>query len=160
MKEIDQKEIKLSDFPPKLQKLGQYLLDTHDHRPIRDICVDLGLSYDSIRGLKSACRTKRNKDFDLWLFNQRLRPLKAQAGQVYRAIVEGALAGKLGQQKLVVEMLGDIKHRAEVDHRVTGLFAVVSPSTTPGTLPADIVQIRAETKPEGQAQVIDIAYED
>ena len=94
---------------------------------------------------------------DLYLYNHRLDPIKNSAYQVYSSITNEAMSGALGQQKLVAELLGDIKNKVEIDHKITGLFAVVGPD--PNIIPQDIIESDKINKPDGK-QIIDIEYED
>ena len=157
MQEIANKEIKLSDFPPKLRRLGQYLIENEDNDSLCKICDKLGLNYHSIVTLKTRYKNKYNKDFDLMLHDYRMEPLKRNSLKVYKSLVLEAISGSLGHQKLFSEIVGDHKNKLEVDHRVIGLFAVVGPTNS--TPPADIQEMRKEMKPDG-VQIIDVEYED
>jgi len=147
----------LSDFPPKLRKLGRYLIENDDNDPLYKICDKLGLNYDSIVTLKARYKNKYNKDFDLMLHEYRMEPLKRNSLKIYKSLANKAISGSLGQQKLAAELLGDIKDKVEIDHKITGLFAVVGPD--PNIIPADIKESDKINKPDGK-QIIDIDYED
>jgi len=77
--------------------------------------------------------------------------------EVYRSLRERAISGSLGHQKLFSEIVGDRKDKVEVDHKVTGLFAVVGPD--PNIIPKDLIEKDKIIKPDG-VQIIDIDYED
>jgi len=94
---------------------------------------------------------------DLYLYNHRLDPIKNNAYQVYSSITNKAISGALGQQKLVAELLGDVKNKVEVDHKITGFFACFG--RDPKVMPEDIKELRKKTKPNG-VQIIDIDLDD
>ncbi len=145
----------LSDFPSKLRKLGQYLIEDDDNDPLYKVCDKLGLNYDSIVTLKARCKNKYNKDFDLMLHNYRMEPLMRSSLKVYKSLTNQAITGSLGHQKLFSELLGDRRNKLQIDHKITGLFAVYSEST----IPEDYHDDRKKMKPNG-VQIVDIEIED
>ncbi|MDA2919856.1 hypothetical protein MYX76_10245 [Desulfobacterota bacterium AH_259_B03_O07] len=157
MQELAKSSTKLEDFPPKLRKLGRYLIENDDNDPLYKICDKLGLNYDSIITLKARYKNKYNKDFDLMLHEHRMEPIKRNSLKIYKSLASKAISGSIGQQKLVAELLGDIKNKLEIDHKVTGLFACFSPN--PKVMPEDIKRKRKEMKPDG-VQIIDIDLDD
>jgi hypothetical protein len=155
MKTLANPSTKLEDFPPKLRRLGQYLIENDDIDPLYKVCDKLGLNYDSIVTLKARCKNKYNKDFDLMLHEYRMEPLKRNSLRIYRSLANKAICGSLGHQKLFSELLGDRQNKLQVDHNITGLFCVYSGST----IPEDYQDDRKKMKPDG-VQIVDIEIED
>jgi len=154
----NQKDLKLSDFPPILRKVLKYKLDNGLERiTFKDICDTIKVNYESFKHTKWKYKTKHNKDMDLYLYTHRLDPVKNSAYQVYSSITNKAISGSLGHQKLFSEIVGDVKNKVEIDHKVTGLFACFSPN--PNIMPEDIKRRRKEMKPNG-VQIIDVDLDD
>jgi len=158
MNELSKPATKLEDFPPILRKVLEYKLNSGPERiTFKEICDTIGVNYESFKHAKWKYKEKYNKDMDLYIYNHRLDPIKNSAYEIYSSITNKAITGSLGQQKLAAELLGDIKDKVEIDHKITGLFAVVG--SDPNIIPADIVENDKIIKPDGK-QIIDIDYED
>ncbi|MDA2919541.1 hypothetical protein MYX76_08635 [Desulfobacterota bacterium AH_259_B03_O07] len=158
VEKLSKQPTKLSDFPPILRKVVEYKLNSGPESiTFKDICDKVGVNYETFRSEKWKYKTKHNKDLDLYLYNHRLDPIKNSAYEIYSSITNKAISGALGQQKLVAELLGDIKNKLEIDHKITGLFACFSPN--PNVMPEDIKRRRKEMKPNN-IQVIDIDLDD
>ncbi len=156
MEKLSKQPTKLSDFPPKLRTLGLYLIENDDNEPLYKICDKLGLNYDSIITLKARYKNKYNRDFDLMLHEYRLEPLKRNSLKIYKSLANRAISGSIGPQKLAAELLGDIKNKVEVDHRVIGLHTVFAPGSDPKNPPAAIKRIRAKNLDENGVQIINL----
>ncbi|MDA2920627.1 hypothetical protein MYX76_14235 [Desulfobacterota bacterium AH_259_B03_O07] len=158
MKELNKPPAKLEDFPPILRKVLEYKLNSGPERiTFKDICDTIGVNYESFKHAKWKYKEKHNKDMDLYLYTHRLDPIKNSAYQVYSSITNKAISGALGQQKLVAELLGDIKDKLEIDHKVTGFFACFGGD--PSIMPKDIQEKRKQMKPDG-IQIIDVDLDD
>ncbi|MDA2918048.1 hypothetical protein MYX76_00895 [Desulfobacterota bacterium AH_259_B03_O07] len=154
----NQKDLKLSDFPPILRKVLKYKLDNgQEVITFKGICNKLNINFDSFKANKWKYANKYNKDLDLYLDEHRMDVIKRGTFDTYQSITLQAQEGKLGQQKLVAELRGDIRNKLEIDHKVTGLFACFSPN--PNVMPKDIEEKRKEMKPNG-VQIIDIDLDD
>jgi aryl carrier-like protein len=154
MNEIAKREIKISDFPPKLRKLVQYILENSEIESFDDAINKLGMNLQSIRTMKSRLK-RRGIDIDVYLHEKRLEKLKRYSPYVYDSLVTKAITGSLGHQKLFSELLGDRRNKLQIDHNITGLFAVFSGST----IPEDYQDDRKKMKPNG-VQIVDIEIED
>jgi len=158
MKELNKPSPKLEDFPPILRKVLKYKLNSGPERiTFKGICNTLNIDYDTFKSAKWKYKAKHNKDLCLYLDAHRMDVIKRGTFDTYQSITLQAQEGKLGQQKLVAELRGDIKNKLEVDHKVTGLFACFSPN--PNVMPEDIKRKRKEMKPNG-VQIIDVDLDD
>ena len=141
MKELNKPSPKLEDFPPIIRKVLEYKLNSGPERiTYKEICDTIGVNYESFKSEKWKYKEKHNKDLDLYLYNHRLDPIKNSAYQVYSSITNKAISGALGQQKLVTELLGDVKNKVEIDHKITGFFACFGGSPT--VMPKNIIELR------------------
>lgn len=156
---MNQNELNLNDFPPILRMVLEYKLNSGPERiTFKGICNVLNIDYDTFKSAKWEYKAKHNKDMDLYLDEHRMDPIKRGTFDTYQRITFDAVEnGKLGQQKLLVELRGDIKNKLEIDHKVTGLFACFSPN--PNVMPKDIQEKRKKMKPDG-VQIIDVDLDD
>jgi hypothetical protein len=129
MKEIANKEIKLSDFPPKLRNLGKFMIDSGELMTLKDACECTGINYDSARVQIMRCK-KRGLDFHRLVDDHVIEKLRNARPEVYQSLQEKAISGSLGHQKLFAEIVGDSRNKVEVSHKATGLWAVFGGSTT------------------------------
>jgi len=102
------------------------------------------------------CKIK-GLDFHRIVDDHVIEKLRNARPEVYKSLREKAISGSGFHQKLFSQLVGDYKERQEVDHKVTGLFAVVG--SDPNIIPKDIVENDKVIKPDGK-QIIDIDYED
>jgi aryl carrier-like protein len=154
MKALVKKDISISDIPPKLRKVVQYILENREIKSFDDAVNKLGMNLQSIRTMKSRLK-KRGIDIDVYLHEKRLEKLKRYSPYVYDSLVKEAITGSLGHQKLFSELLGDRRNKLQIDHNVTGLFAVFSGSTIPDDYQEDLKKM----KPDG-VQIVDVEIED
>jgi len=158
MQEIANKAPKLIDFPPILRKVLKYKLDNGEEViTFKDICNKLNINFDSFKANKWKYAKKYNKDLDLYLDEHRMDPIKKGTYNTYQKITLDAQEGKLGQQKLMAELRGDIKNKLEIDHKVTGFFACFGGS--PSVMPDNVKEQRKKMKPNG-VQIIDVDLDD
>jgi len=152
MQELAKKSSKLSDFPPKLRKLGQFIINSGQLMTLKEACESTGINYQTIRTqiLRSK---KKGLDFHRLVDDHVIEKLRNARPEVYKSLQDQAISGSLGHQKLFSEIVGDVKNKLEIDHKVTGLFACFSPS--PNVMPEDIKRKRKEMKPDG-VQIIDM----
>ena len=156
MQELAKSSTKLEDFPPKLRKLGQFIINSGQLMTLKEACESTGINYQTIRTqiLRSK---KKGLDFHRLVDDHVIEKLRNARPEVYKSLQEKATSGSLGHQKLFSEIVGDVKNKVEVNHKVTGLFACFSPN--PNVMPEDIKRKRKEMKPNG-VQIIDIDLDD
>jgi len=158
MEKLSKQPTKLSDFPPILRKVLKYKLDNgQEVITFKDICNKLNINFDSFKANKWKYANKFNKDLDLYLDEHRMDVIKRGSFDTYQSITLQAQEGKLGQQKLVAELRGDIRNKLEIDHRVTGFFACFGGS--PSVMPDNVKKERERTMKDG-VQIIDIDLDD
>ncbi|MDA2918592.1 hypothetical protein MYX76_03690 [Desulfobacterota bacterium AH_259_B03_O07] len=158
MKEIAKKDINIRDFPPILRKVLKYKLDNgQEVITFKGICNKLNINFDSFKANKWKYKIKHNKDMDLYLDEHRMDVIKRGTFDTYQSITLQAQEGKLGQQKLVAELRGDIKNKLEIDHKVAGLVYCFGPN--PSVMPEDLKEKRKKQKPDG-VQIIDVDLDD
>jgi len=156
MNELAKASTKLEDFPPKLRKLGLFIINSGQLMILKEACEATSINYQTIR--TQILRSKRKGlDFHGLIDNYVIEKLRYARPEVYSSLRDKAISGSLGHQKLFSEIVGDRKDKLEVDHKITGFFAVVGPSAN--IIPDDIVENDKVIKPDGK-QIIDIDYED
>ena len=156
MQELAKSSTKLEDFPPKLRKLGQFIINSGQLMTLKEACESTGINYQTIRTqiLRSK---KKGLDFHRLVDDHVIEKLRNARPEVYKSLQDQAISGSLGHQKLFSEIVGDRKDKLEIDHKVTGLFACFSPN--PNIMPEDIKRKRKEMKPNG-VQIIDVDLDD
>jgi len=157
MQEIAKKEINITDLPPKLRKLALYLIENIDYSSLKDACQKLDLNYNTICTRISELKRKKGINFYSYVNDKWSEGLKNNRIHVRNALVNQAITGASADRKLYFQLTGDLKDQVEIDHKITGLFAVVG--SDPNIIPADIVEKDKIIKPDGK-QIIDIDYED
>jgi len=156
MNELSNPSTKLEDFPPKLRKLGQFIISSGQLMTLKEACEATSINYQTVR--TQILRSKRKGlDFHRLIDDYVIEKLRNARPEVYSSLREKAISGSLGHQKLFSEIVGDRKDKLEIDHKITGLFAVVGPD--PNIIPADIKESDKINKPDGK-QLIDVTYED
>lgn len=76
MKEMAKKDISISDIPPKLRKVVQYILENREIDSFEDAVNKLGMNLQSIRTMKSRLKRK-GIGIDIYLHEKRLEKLKS-----------------------------------------------------------------------------------
>lgn len=130
MQALTKSSTKLEHFPPKLRKLGQYIISCGQLMTLKEACESTGINYDTVRTLIARYKRK-GKDFHSLVNDCVIEKLVNARPDVYRSLQEKAISGSLGHQKLFSEIVGDHKNKVEVDHRITGLFAVFTSHSVP-----------------------------
>ncbi len=129
MKEIDKKEVKLSDFLPSLRKLANYLIENVDYGTIKDACEALDLNVDATYVAIHKCK-KKGLDLMDYVADHWRSGLRKAKPLVRNSLIRRAIAGTAADRKLYFQLTGDLVNRQEIDHRIEGLFAVISPQDT------------------------------
>jgi hypothetical protein len=155
MKELSKNGTKLSEFPRKLRQLGRFMIDSGQLMTLKEACGSIGINYNSAKSQILKCK-KRGLDFHRLVDDHVIEKLRNARPEVYKSLRERAISGSLGHQKLFAEIVGDSKNKVEVNHKVTGLFAVFGGGS--GT-PQWIKEEDKINKPNG-VQIINAEIED
>ena len=158
MRELAKSSPKLEDFPPKLRNLGRFIINSGQLMTLKEACEATSINYQTVRTqiLRSK---KKGLDFHRLVDDHVIEKLRNARPEVYKSLQERAISGSLGHQKLFSEIVGDIKDKLEIDHKLTGLHYVYAPSSKLEDMPEGIKKIREKTKPDG-IQIIDADMDD
>ena len=135
MQELVKKEIKISDFPPQLRKLANYLIENVEYGTIKDACEKLNLNTDAVYVSIHKCR-KRGIDLMSYVSGHWKEGLKKAKPLVRNALVREAMTGTAANQKLYFQLTGDLVERQEIKHEL-GLSFVFSSDAIPQDLQKD-----------------------
>ena len=108
--------ISLKQFPPKLRKLGKFLLESDVPMTITDACKVLKLNMDSIYSMIGRCRRNGN-DFSEFINEQSQMLLRNNRIGVYQAVIRGAVSNSStshNNQKLFSQLVGDAKEDVKI----------------------------------------------
>jgi hypothetical protein len=103
--------VSLKRFPPKLRKLGKYLLESENPCSIVEACKAINVNYDSIRTMIHKAKQNGN-DFRLFVDEQTNSMLQIGKIGVYRALQEGAVSHSSTShhdRKTYLQLTGDLK---------------------------------------------------
>jgi len=156
MQELSKPTPKLDDFPPKLRKLGLFMISSGQLMTIKEACEAISINYQTARD-QILYSKKKGNDFHELVDKHVIEKLRNARPDIYKSLQQRAISGSLGHQKLFSEIVGDRKDKVEIDHRVTGFYAIAGPS--PNIIPQDIIESDKINKPNG-VQIIDVDYED
>ncbi len=154
MKELTKTTPKLEDFPPKLRKLGLFIINSGQLMTLKEASESTGISYSTIRTQIMRCKKKGN-DFNRLVDEHVIEKLRNARPDVYKSLQEGAISGSLGHQKLFSQLVGDYTERQQVDHNIQAKIVVFSP----GKIPQDLVEEYAEQVDENGVQIIDHEFD-
>jgi len=155
MKELSKTTPKLEDFPPKLRKLANTIIETIKIKTLKDYCELANVNYDSVRA--TIPRLKRKGiDFNVYMNNQYMKFLIDNKLDVSKSVVEGAMSGTSADKKLYFQLTGDLVERQQVDHNVKAKIVVFSP----GKMPDDVREKRERETDENGVQIIDTTFDD
>jgi len=155
MQELSKTTPKLQDFPPKLRKLGMFIINSGQLMTLKEASDATGISYSTIRTQIMRCKKKGN-DFNKLVDEHVIEKLRNARPDVYKSLLEGALSGSYNHIKLYSQLVGDYKERQEIDHKVQGKIVVFSPSR----IPDDIQEIRKKERDENGVQIIDAEFDE
>jgi len=125
MKELSNSTPKLSDFPPKLRKLGLFMINSGQLMTIKDACEATAINYSTIRTQIMRCK-KNGKDFHKLVDEHVIEKLRNARPEVYKSLRERAISGSGFHQKLFSELVGDRVEKQQIDHNI-GLIHVFVP---------------------------------
>jgi len=149
-KAIAKKDITINDFPPKLRKLANTIIETIQIKTLKEYCELANVNYDSIRATIPRCK-KKGLDFNVYMNNQYMKFLNDNKLDVSKSLVGGAINGTTTAQKLYFQLTGDLIEKQE--HRHTHAVIVSSPLSS--QIPQDILDKRKEQE-EKDKEVIDV----
>jgi len=150
MKELPKTTPKLEDFPPKLRKLAQTIIETIQKKTLKEYCELANVNYDSVRATIPRCK-KKGLDFNVYMNNQYMKFLNDNKLDVSKSVVEGAIDGTTTAQKLYFQLTGDLIEKQEHKHT----HAVIVSSPLSSQIPQDILDKRKEQE-EKDKEVIDV----
>jgi len=150
MRELPKTTPKLEDFPPKLRKLAQTIVETIQKKTLKEYCELANVNYDSVRATIPRCK-KKGLDFNVYMNNQYMKFLIDNKLDVSKSVVEGAIDGTTTAQKLYFQLTGDLVEKQE--HKHTHAVIVSSPMSS--EIPADIKRKELEQQKKKE-EVIDV----
>jgi len=156
MQELPKTTPKLEDFPPKLRKLGMFIINSGQLMTLKEASEATGISYSTIRTQIMRCKKKGN-DFNKLVDEHVIEKLRNARPDVYKSLLEGAISGSLGHQKLFSQLVGDYTERQQIDHNVKAKIMVFSPSSV---MPEDIRKEREAEEDEHGVQIIDTTFDE
>jgi len=143
-------DMKIEDFPPKLRKLGMFIINSGQLMTLKEACESTGINYSTIRTQIMRCKKKGN-DFNKLVDEHVIEKLRNARPEVYKSLQERAIEGSLGHQKLFSQLVGDYTERQQIEHR----HAVIVSSPLSSEIPADIKRKQLE-KQKKKEEVIDV----
>ena len=144
----------LAVYPPKLRKLGRYMIELGELITIKKACNDMNLNYDSMNTL--ICRYRRKgKDFRHLVNSYAIKKLDNYKTEVYDSMTERALSGSLGHQKLYSQLVGDYTERQQINHNLQAKIVVFSSSR----IPQDLQEEYKKERDKDGVQIIDLDYD-
>ncbi len=142
----------LAVYPPKLRKLGRYMIEIGQLITIKKACNDMNLNYDSMNTL--ICRYRRKgKDFNALVNSYAIKKLDNYKTEVYNSMSERAISGSYAHQKLFAPLTGDLVERQQIDTNIKAKIVVFSPGSV---IPKDVQEEFDRQKDENGVQIIDI----
>ncbi len=146
----------LAVYPPKLRKLGQFIINSGQLMTLKEASEATGICYSTIRTQIMKSKKKGN-DFHNLIDTHVIEKLRNARPEVYKSLQERAISGSGFHQKLFSQLVGDYKERQEIDHKVQGKIVVFSPSSV---MPEDIRKEREAEQDENGVQIIDLEYDE
>ncbi len=141
MKQLPKTTPKLEDFPPKLRKLANTIIETIKIKTLKEYCELANVNYDSVRATIPRLK-KKGLDFNVYMNNQYIKFLIDNKLDVSKSVVEGAMSGTSADKKLYFQLTGDLVERQQIDHKLQAKIVVFSP----GKMPDDVREKREERK--------------
>jgi len=151
MQELPKTTPELEDFPPKLRKLAQTIIETLQIKTLKEYCELANVNYDSVRATIPRCK-KKGLDFNVFMNNQYMKFLIDNKLDVSKSVVGGAINGVSADKKLYYQLTGDLVERQEHKHT----HAVIVAAPQPSQPPADILRKEEEYRKKEQEKIIDV----
>jgi len=156
MKELQKTTPKLEDFPPKLRKLGMFIINSGQLMTLKEASEATGICYSTIRTQIMKSKKKGN-DFHGLVDKHVIEKLRNARPEVYKSLQERAMSGSFNHQKLYSQLVGDYTERQQIDHNVKAKIVVFSPSSV---MPEDIRKEREAEEDEHGVQIIDTTFDE
>lgn len=156
MKELSKTTPKLEDFPPKLRKLGMFIINSGQLLTLKEACESTGICYSTIRTQIMRSK-KKGLDFHGLVDDHVIEKLRNARPDVYKSLQERAISGSGFHQKLYSQLVGDYTERQQIDHNVKAKIVVFSPSSV---MPDDIRKEREAEEDEHGVQIIDTTFDE
>jgi len=144
----------LAIYPPKLRKLGRYMIEIGQLITIKKACEAVNVNYDSVRTQMAKCKRKGN-DFNALVNSYAIKKLDNYKTEVYNSMSERAISGSYAHQKLFAQLTGDLIERTESTQNIQAKIMVFSPTT----IPEDIQELRKKERDENGVQIIDLEFD-
>ena len=155
MQELTKTTPKLEDFPPKLRKLAQIIIENIQTKTLKEYCELANVNYDSVRATIPRLK-KRGLDFNVYMNNQYMKFLIDNKLDVSKSLVDGAISGAHADRKLFFQLTGDLVERQQIDTNIKAKIVVFSP----GKMPEDIREKREKETDENGVQIIDTTFDE
>jgi len=155
IKIIGNKDIKLSDFSPRLRRIAEIMINSIEFYSLKKACELANVNYDSARTMISRYR-KKGIDFNDFVGSKAIELLNKGKYDVYRSIRDRAIDGTAQDRRLFTQLTGDLVERQQVDHR----HAVIVSSPLSNTVPQDILDKRAEQDKKDKETIVDVEVSD
>ena len=156
MKELSKTTPELEDFPPKLRKLGMFIINSGQLMTLKEASEATGISYSTIRTQIMRSKKKGN-DFHNLIDEHVIEKLRNARPEVYKSLLEGAISGSAAHTKLFAQLTGDLVEHHKVDHNIKAKIMVFSPSSV---MPDDVREKREKETDEHGVQIIDTTFDD
>lgn len=105
---VPENAISLKHFPPKLRKLGKYLLKSDKNMTVTEACKEIGI--DRGTALTEIWRAKKKgNDFYKFIEDTSDSMLNMELMAVDTALLEGAVSGSHNHQKLYYQRIGKLQ---------------------------------------------------
>lgn len=140
MNELAKPATTIEDFPPKLRKLGLFLINSGQLMTIKDACEATGINYDSVR--QSIMKSKKKGNDFHGLINERvIEKLRNARPEVYKSLREQSINGSASHQKLFAQLAGDLDERPDIT-----INQYTANLSLPQELPSDLLEARLKDK--------------
>jgi len=156
MDELTKSALKLEDFPPKLRKLAQIIIENIQTKTLKEYCELANVNYDSVRATIPRLK-KKGIDFNVYMNNQYMKFLIDNKLDVSKSVVEGAISGTHADRKLFFQLTGDLVEHHKVDHNLKAKIVVFSPGNI---IPKDVQEQFDKETDENGVQIIDHEFDE
>ena len=145
---------KLEGFPPKLRKLGLFMINSGQLMTQKEACEATGIKYSTIRTQIMRCKKKGN-DFHKLVDTYVIEKLRNARPEVYKSLIFEAISGSHQHQKLFAQLAGDLIEKQQVQHE----HKIYIGTPTGNVIPKDIQEQHKRDEQalkEKQEKIIDV----
>jgi len=140
MNELAKPAATIEDFPPKLRKLGLFMINSGQLMSIKDACEAIGMNYQAARD-QILRQKKKGFDFHKLVGEFVIEKLRNARPEVYKALREGAINGSASHQKLFAQLAGDLDEKPDIT-----INQYTANLSLPQELPSDLLEQRLKDK--------------